>query len=244
MNFMSAKNELFDELRNGKIKKIQDDARQKAMAEIREKELMFKRETEEREIEKLKLQMRIKEMGTDAPAIPADFIPKGLRPKLPKFDENKDDMDAFLERFERFAESQLRPEAQWAVSLSPLLTGKGLQVYSSMPSTEASNYSNLKTALLKRYQLTEDGFRSKFRNSKPESGETVFQFVARLRRYFTRWVDLTEVEKDYEGLSDLLIREQFIGTCSENMRLFAKKSSKISPRNDKTCRTVHGSSRG
>ena len=203
--------------------KIQDDARQKAMAELREKELMFKRETEEREIEKLKLQMQIKEMGTDAPAIPADFTPKGLRPKLPKFDENKDDMDAFLERFERFAESQLWPEAQWAVSLSPLLTGKGLQVYSSMPSTEANNYSNLKTALLKRYQLTEDGFRSKFRNSKPESEDTVFQFVARLRRYFTRWVDLTEVEKDYEGLSDLLIREQFIGTCSENMRLFLRE---------------------
>lgn len=203
--------------------KIQDDARQKAMAELREKELMFKRETEEREIEKLKLQMQIKEMAPDAPVIPADCIPKGLRPKLPKFDENKDDMDAFLERFERFAESQLWPEAQWAVSLSPLLTGKGLQVYSSMPSTEASNYSNLKTALLKRYQLTEDGFRSKFRNSKPESGETVFQFVARLRRYFTRWVDLTEVEKGYEGLSDLLIREQFIGTCSENMRLFLRE---------------------
>ena len=124
---------------------------------------------------------------------------KGLRPKLPKFDENKDDMDAFLEHFERFAEIQLWPEAQWAVSVSPLLTGKGLHVYSSVPSTEASNFGILKTALSKRYQLTEDGFRSKFRNSKPESGETIFQFVARLRRYFTRWVDLTIIEKDYEG---------------------------------------------
>ena len=53
--------------------KIQDEARQKAMAELREKEFMFKRETEEREIEKLKLQMQIKEMGTDAPANPADL---------------------------------------------------------------------------------------------------------------------------------------------------------------------------
>ena len=77
------------------------------------------------------------------------------------------------------------------------MTGKSLQVYSSMPLTEASNYGNLKTVLLKRYQLTKDGFRSKFRNSKPESEKTVFQLVARLRRYFTRWVDLTEVEKDY-----------------------------------------------
>ena len=67
------------------------------------------------------------------------------------------------------------------------------------------------------------GFAINSELSKPETGETVFQFVARLRRYFTRWVDLTEINQDYQGLSDLLIREQFIGTCSENMRLFLRE---------------------
>ena len=47
--------------------------------------------------------------------------------------------------------------------------------------------------------------------------------MARIRRYFTRWVDLTEGEKDYDELSGLMIREQFIGTCSENMRLFLRE---------------------
>ena len=200
---------------------------QKALADIKQKEILLQRdiqrEAEEREIEKLKLQMQIKELGVDSPPTSVDFGVKGLRPKLPKFDENKDDMDAFLERFERFAVSQSWPEEQWAVSLSPLLTGKGLQVYSSMPATEANDFKGLKTALLKRYQLTEDGFRNKFRTSKPESGETVFQFVARLSRYFKRWVDLTEVAQNYNALSDLLIREQFIGTCSESMRLFLRE---------------------
>ena len=46
--------------------------------------------------------MQIKEMTPDAPAIPADFIPKGLRHKVPKFDESKDDMGAILERFDTF----------------------------------------------------------------------------------------------------------------------------------------------
>ena len=200
---------------------------QKALADIKQKEILLQRdiqrEAEEREIEKLKLQMQIKELGVDSPPTSVDFGVKGLRPKLPKFDENKDDMDAFLERFERFAVSQSWPEEQWAVSLSPLLTGKCLQVYSSMPATEANDFKGLKTALLKRYQLTEDGFRNKFRTSKPESGETVFQFVARLSRYFKRWVDLTEVEQNNIALSDLLIHEQFIGTCSESMRLFLRE---------------------
>ena len=48
------------------------------------------------------------------------------RRKLPAFDEQKDDMDVYLERYERFATSQEWDEGDWAVSLSPLLTGKGL----------------------------------------------------------------------------------------------------------------------
>ena len=200
---------------------------QRALADIKQKEILLQRdiqrEAEEREIEKLKLQMQIKELGVDSPPTSVDFGVKGLRPKLPKFDEDKDDMDAFLERFERFAVNQSWPEEQWAVSLSPLLTGKGLQVYSSIPATEANDFKGLKTALLKRYQLTEDGFRNNFRTSIPESGETVFQFVARLSRYFKRWVDLTEVAQNYNALSDLLIREQFKGTCSESMRLFLRE---------------------
>ena len=46
-------------------------------------------------------------------------------PKLPKFDESKDGMDAFIERFERFATCQEWPREGWAVSISSLLTGKG-----------------------------------------------------------------------------------------------------------------------
>ena len=77
------------------------------------------------------------------------------------------------------------------------MTGKGLQVYSSIPATEADDFKGLRKALLKRYQLTEDGFRHKFGTSNPESGETVFQFVGRLSGYFKRWVDLTEVKQNY-----------------------------------------------
>ena len=83
-------------------------------------------------------------------------------------------MDAFIKRFERFTVSQSWPENEWAVRLSPLLTGKGLQVYSSIPATEAGDFKGLKKKLLKRYQLTEDGFCHKFRTSKPESGKQSF----------------------------------------------------------------------
>ena len=64
-----------------------------------EKQALLKREEQEKEMELLKLRAEIVfskyKMGS-----------KSLRPKLPKFEEQKDDRDTYIERFERFARSQ------------------------------------------------------------------------------------------------------------------------------------------
>lgn len=39
-------------------------------------------------------------------------------PKLPPFDEEKDGMDAYLNRLERYEESLKWPRKEWAVNLS------------------------------------------------------------------------------------------------------------------------------
>jgi hypothetical protein len=81
------------------------------------------------------------------------------------------------------------------MSLSALLTGKALDVYSGMSETAAVDYKELKEALLKKYDLTENGFRVRFRNSKPEEGESPEQSITRLKQYLTRWIDLANTEK-------------------------------------------------
>ncbi|XP_033726122.1 uncharacterized protein LOC117315829 [Pecten maximus] len=199
--------------------------------EIRKRDLEEAEKSRQFELEKLRMQTDIEmarlkmeqERSEMSRSNSEEARSRSLRPKLPKFDEQKDDMDAFLERFEKFAIAQKWNTDNWAVSLSPLLTGKGLQVYSSMPSTQIDDYDELKKALLRRYDLTEEGFRLKFRESKPEKGETAFQFVARSTRYLMRWVQMSEIEHSFEGLTDLLIREQFIQTCSSEMSLFLKE---------------------
>jgi hypothetical protein len=55
-----------------------------------------------------------------------------------------------------------------------------------MPPKQASNYQKLKTAVLKKYQLTKNGFKTKFKKSKPKQEKTVNQFMARLNRYFSK----------------------------------------------------------
>ena len=99
--------------------------------------------------------------------------------------DGKDDLDSYLQRFERFANANKWDKAIWAPSLSALLTGKALDVYSRLSDAAANDYDQLKEALLKRYDLTEDGFRVKFRDAKPEVGDSPEQFIIRLQNYLS-----------------------------------------------------------
>ena len=144
-------------------------------------------------------------------------------PKLPFYDENRDDLDAYLQRYERYATSHGWKADNWAINLSALLRGKALEVYARLALDKSTDYTSLKTALLKRFRLTEEGFRTKFRTAIPDSGETASQFSVRLANYFSRWVDLSTTEKTYDGLQDLLLREQFINGSSRELALFLKE---------------------
>ncbi|XP_071949807.1 uncharacterized protein [Antedon mediterranea] len=144
-------------------------------------------------------------------------------PKLPAFNEGKDDLDSYLKRYERYAVSQGWSVEYWAINLSALLTGKSLEVYSRLSTEDADNYRTLKTALLKRFQLTADGFRNKLRLAKPETGESGHQFAARIENYLTRWIELAEATQSYDGLKDLLLREQFTDGCGRELALFLRE---------------------
>ena len=69
-------------------------------------------------------------------------------PKLPSFVDNKDDLDAYLQRFERFAETAKWKKDGWASKLSALLTGRALEVYSRLSEEAAKDYDKVKIALM------------------------------------------------------------------------------------------------
>ena len=137
--------------------------------------------------------------------------------KLPPFDDSKDSVDAYLIRFEKYHEAMKTDKGDWAIYLSALLKGKALEVYSRLSSFEASNYEILKLALLRRYQLTEEGLKRKFYSSSPEVGETCSQYMARLHSQLDKWLIATKVPKTYKDLTNLLVREQFLSSCDTSV---------------------------
>lgn len=76
---------------------------------------------------------------------------------------------------------------------------------------------------MKRYDLTEDGYRHKFRVSTPETDESPDQFIVRLSTYLIWWLELSKTKKTFEGLKDLIVKEQFINSCPKELAVHVRE---------------------
>ena len=65
-------------------------------------------------------------------------------PEIPVFNDETDNMDAYLERFERLAKIYQWSKQNWVVMLSALLSGRALDVYARLSYDEATDYNKVK----------------------------------------------------------------------------------------------------
>ena len=149
----------------------------------------------------------------------------GRSPKLPVFCDGKDDMDAYLQRFERYAENEGWEDGCYGTYLGTLLSGKALEVYSRLPASEAKDYYKLKEALLIHYQLTQEDYRKKFHSGTQTSMETASQYLARLEHFFDNWIRLSRIEESFEELRELILVEKFLHSCPRELALFIRERS-------------------
>jgi len=160
-------------------------------AELKAQEAKVQAEVRREEIKLRQMELK-KESGEDKSS-ESEHNVKVRYPKLPVFNEKTDDIDAYLQRFERFATSAGWPEDIWAISLASLLQGRALDIYHQLSQTDAGNYSELKSALLRGFDCTAEGFRVKFRSCRFSRGETAKQLIARMTKLCERWIEMENV---------------------------------------------------
>ena len=185
--------------------------------------LVLARLEKERELLELKNQAEEENEGEENAEAAVAIKYKAIRPTIPAFNETKDDIDAYLQRYGKVAEVNKWPETDWALHLSTLLTGQALALYARLPAEEARDYKGLKAALLRRYELTVDGFRKRFHEARRDIDETATEFLGRSSRYLTRWVELAGIERTYDKLFDLIVRDQFVSTCEPHLGVFLRE---------------------
>jgi len=86
-------------------------------------------------------------------------------------------------------------EESYAVRLGSLLTGKAVEIYTSLSPEITADYKQLKRALLNGFNKTPNGYRQDFRAAKIKVGETYHQFSITLGRFFDQWLDSSGLEK-------------------------------------------------
>lgn len=185
-------------------------------------ERQAKRDRDKWEAEK---EIKLKELALKERELETGPSPQSVQTpsvKLPKFEEGQDP-DVFLKSFEKIAGLQKWDKSQWAVRLVPMLSGKALEAYSRLSDEESDNYDAIKTAILKRYELTSEAYRDKFRKCRQFSDESFKDFVVRAERFFHHWCDREDIGSDFELLFDLILREQVIGSCSNDLQLWVRE---------------------
>ena len=194
--------------------------REKRADEIQMAQIEIEKELKIKEME-LQVQQAQAEVTASSATTPPSRNKDDKSPKLPYFIDEKDELDSYLLRFERYAENASWEKDTWAIKLSALLTGRAMDVYTRMSDTDASNYDKLKKALLTRYNYTEDGYRKRFREATPETEETPDQFVIRLKNYLAKWLELSGSSPDnFDVLVDMIVKKQFINACSEDLAIY------------------------
>ena len=160
--------------------------------------------------------------GGDGPGQASRVGHRPTLPKLPAFRDKTDDIDSYLFRFETHATALKWDKTHWVTYLSALLEGTALTLFHSLSDTENGTvtYEQLKSALLKKFQCTPEGFRKRFRESKPTAGEPFETYAVELRRLADRWISLSKVEKTYEGLLGLILSEQLLQSVSHDLATF------------------------
>ncbi|GFO26819.1 gypsy retrotransposon integrase-like protein 1 [Plakobranchus ocellatus] len=138
-------------------------------------------------------------------------------PKLPNFQDRRDDLDIWLTRLRDLRKVTAGPGRKCSSSLRALLTGRALDCDGRFSAEQAKDYDKVKEALMKRYDLAEDGYCRKFRTCKPAEDESPDIFIVRIVTYLDRWIELSKTDKSYGKVKDLIVREQFMDACPEDL---------------------------
>ena len=207
--------------REAKLSQVESDKEAKLSSEVELEKLKYSFELQQREL-KNQIDLQKVTFRVELEKQKAEKLAHARDPKLPYFDESKDKMDSYLSRFEKYATANKWDKNVWAAYLSALLKGRALDVYDRLSVDDAADYDKLKDALLKNFDMTERGFRKKFRYDRPEKSETFIQFSSRLRSYLNKWLKMAKVDQSYEAVCDFFARDQFLESCSKELYVHLK----------------------
>ena len=148
---------------------------------------------------------------------PDETKPRLPKPTLQKMTEGEN-VENFLDMFEKVATQQRWPRDVWSTQLAGLLTGKALAAFVNVPKEQTGDYDTVKKAILRRYDVNAETYRQRFRNNRRKGFETYKELADRSKDFFKKWRDASELD-----LEEMVLVEQFLQSVPEDLRVWLKE---------------------
>ncbi|XP_075739342.1 uncharacterized protein LOC142784725 [Rhipicephalus microplus] len=196
----------------------------KARREEAERREVERREREEAERQE-RLEMKRLELAilqcSQAPSVASPTIQVSgfrIRDQLPPF-EVGEDMAKYLVKFEHVCERNALERSLWARNLLALLPGEVSDAITCLSREAFESYDEVKEVLLRRYKLSPEAFRQRFRYAK-KGNESHVDFAFRLKADLIEWLKGEGVYDDRDKVVECVALEQFYRCIEEDVKLW------------------------
>ncbi|XP_042144421.1 uncharacterized protein LOC121834733 [Ixodes scapularis] len=207
--------------------KKEEERQEREIAEG-ERERLYCRESEERELERKTLELQIAHVEAErAGPETQSFRVCQATPRLKMKDllqpfKVKEDIGLFLVNFERTCEKMDYSRDTWPLWLLTVLPCEAADAVARLERAEADDYDKVQSALLKKYRLSADAFRRRFRTERKKSDESFSEFAYNLKSNLVEWLKGEEALGDHGKVVECIGLEQFYNCLTEETRLWVQ----------------------
>ncbi|GFX52672.1 retrovirus-related Pol polyprotein from transposon opus [Trichonephila clavipes] len=187
-----------------------------------EREDEIKHQERKYELEKLKIEASMmsngfrRERNSQNEGI-QEHVPVGLQKLMRTFDPKEGDISFYLILFERQARRVHIKEEDWVTNLVGLLPLEMANLIAREPEEKANDYERIKGMLLKRFKLSPEAFKVKFKRHCKSAENTWRDFGLELANYFNEWISGLKIY-DFDRLKQLVIVEQMKEQVSRDIQ--------------------------
>lgn len=210
----------------GRLQKLDQE---KLENKLREERLELAKLNERLELAKLETQVKIAQAQTQN-----SFVNNTANTSANTFNMGKNlqpfkddgDMGLYLKNFERVCTQLEYGRETWSMRLTSVLSPAASEVIARLSEEDVKDYDKVRASLLKKYQLTAEVFRSRFRYGKRKSEESYAEFAYNLKSNFHEWIKIEEIGGSFEKLVHLMCLEKFYGSIPAEMRFWIEDRNK------------------
>ena len=213
----------FKERQESKRLELELEAKERQESRRLELELEAKKEVETKRLEleakKLEHEFRLKELEfrQSSAQVPVDKVKiNDCYRSLPNFDESE--IEGFFKQFERIATELQWPNEYWHILVQSKFRGKATVAYNSLSEEQAKDYAQVKSAILRAYEVTSEAYRQQFRNLKKLVTETYSEFISKKGNLFDKWIRAESVQELTE-VRNLMVLEEVRNSMTPGLRL-------------------------